>query len=158
MHRLKPQPSNRKTLAADLVEIARIGALFIDGDAVADLFAPGAENWTSGDDVNFKHGPFIDVKRTVLRIERIGAFRYFALVAVTRKDDPTKAEAVVCGMKNDLGIRPVPMTAAMKQCVKKDVVTTERDAKSGNVRAYAPIKTSEGDPLGFLMVATALKM
>jgi hypothetical protein len=152
VHRLKPPAKNRRTLAADLAEIARIGALFVDGDALADVFAPGAENWTSGDDVNFKHGPFIDLKRTVLKIERIGDFRYFALVARVRKDDPKMAEAIVCGMRNDLGNRPVPMTLAMKQCLKKDAITTERDATSGAVRACAPIKTTDGDPIGFLLL------
>lgn len=155
MHRLKPQPTDRRRLAADLAEIARIGALFMDGDALDDIFASGRD-WTSADDINFRHGPFIEVKRTVLKIERIGDFRYFALVAIIRQDDPKKVEAVVCGVRNDLGRAPVPMTAAMRQCVKKGEVTTEPHGKTDDVRAFAPIKTSDGDTVGLLVVHSAL--
>ena len=156
MHRLKPQPKSRQNLARKLAEIARIGALFIDGDALDNVFASGRD-WTSGDDINFRHGPYIEVKRTVLRIERIGDFRYFAAVSLVRQDDPAKCEAIVCGMRNDLGIRPVPMTPAMRRCVRKAEIAVERIPKTGDVRAYAPIKTSEGDTIGFLMVHTALR-
>ena len=155
MHRLKPQPKDRRRLAADLAEIARIGAMFIDGDALDDVFASGRD-WTSADDINFKHGPFIEVKRTILKIERIGDFRYFAAAALIRQDDPRKVEAVVCGTRNDLGRGPVPMTPAMRRCIKKGEIATERDEKTGDVRAFAPIKTSEADTVGFLMVHTAL--
>jgi len=155
LHRLKPQPTNRRRLAADLAEIARIGALFIDGDALDDIFASG-RNWTSGDDINFKHAPFIDVKRTVLKIERIGDFRYFAAALIIRQDDPRKVEPVVAGMQNALGRAPFPMNPAMRRCVKKNEVTTERIEKTGDVRAYAPIKTSEADTVGLLVVHTAL--
>lgn len=154
MHRLKPPPKNRRTLAADLAEIARIGALFLDGDAVEAIFASG-RNWTSGDDINFAHEPYIDVKRTVLQIERIGDFRYFATVALVRQDEPRNAEAVVCGMRNALGIRPVPMSPAMRHCIRKGQVTTESDAKSGFLRAFAPIQNSDAETIGFLMVHTA---
>ncbi len=155
MHRLKAQPKNRPNLEKELAEVARTGALFIDGDCVRDVFVPGAETWTSGDDINFRHGPFIEVKRTVLRIERIPPYRVFALVAVVRKDDPAKCEAVVCGLNNAFGQRPVPMSGAMKRCVAKGVITTERTPRK-DFRAFAPIKNSEGEPAGFLMVFTAL--
>lgn len=155
MHRLKPQPTTKRGLDAKLAEIARIGALFVDGDAADTIFASGRD-WTSGDDINFAHGPFIDLKRTVLKIERIADFRTFAAVALVRQDDPSKAEAVVCGMSNTLGVRPVPMTPAMKKCVKTGAVTTEKTPKTGDVRAFAPVKTSDGDTVGFLMVTTAL--
>jgi len=151
VHRLLPPPTSRRGLAAKIAEIARIGALFIDGDYVEAIFASGAE-WTSGDDINFAHAPYIDVKRTVLRIERIGPFRCFATVVRLRTDDRAKAEAVVCGMRNVLGIKPVTMTPAMRRCVRDGEVTTERIARSGQVRAYAPICSSDGDPVGFLMV------
>lgn len=157
MHRLKPQPKNRQNLDKRLAEIARIGALFVDGDALETVFASGRD-WTSGDDVNFAHAPFIEVKRTVLKIERIGDFRYFAAACLVRQDDPTKAEAVVCGMRNDLGIRPVPMTPAMRKCVKTGAVTTEKDARTGDVRAFAPVKNTDGELAGFLVVHTALGM
>jgi len=155
LHRLKPQPRSRRNLAAKLSEIARIGALFIDGDAVEDIFASG-RNWASADDINFAHEPYIEVKRTVLKIERIGEFRYFAAVALIRQDDPKNAEAVVCGMRNAFGISPVPMTPAMRQCIRRGIITTERDAKAGDVRAFAPIQNSDGEAVGFLMVHTAL--
>jgi len=151
VHRLKPPPKSSRGLAAQLAEVARIGALFLDGDLVESVFASGRD-WTSGDDINFAHAPYIETKRTVLRIERIAAFRTFATVALIRQDDPAQAEAVVCGMRNVFGIRPVPMSPAMRRCVARNVITTERDSRTRESRAFAPIANSEGETIGFLMI------
>ena len=88
----------------------------------------------------------------MLRIERIADFRCFATLALIRQDDPTKAEAVVCGMRNPFGIAPVPMTPAMRRCINKREITSE--TTHGRLRAYAPIANSDGEILGFLMVHT----
>ncbi|HUT34124.1 MAG TPA: hypothetical protein VNE39_11630 [Planctomycetota bacterium] len=151
MHRLKPPAKTTRALAARLKEVARIGALFVEGDFLEEVFASGRD-WKSGDDINFAHAPYIELKRTVLRIERIADFRCFATLALIRRDDPAKAEAVVCGMRNPFGIAPVPMTPAMLRCVKKGEITSETE--SGRVRAFAPIANSDGETVGFLMVHT----
>ena len=151
VHRLKPPAENTRNLAARLKEIARIGALFVEGDFLEDVFASGRD-WKSGDDINFAHAPYIELKRTVLRIERIADFRCFATLALIRQDDPTKAEAVVCGMRNPFGIAPVVTTPAMRRCVKKGEIASE--TVNGRLRAFAPIANSDGETIGFLMVHT----
>ena len=151
LHRLKPPAKGTRNLAVRLKEVARIGALFIEGDFLEQVFASGRD-WTSGDDINFAHAPYIELKRTVLRIEQIPDFRCFATLALIRRDDPAKAEAVVCGMRNPFGITPVPMTPAMRRCIEKGEITSE--TANGRVRAFAPIANSDGETIGFLMVHT----
>jgi hypothetical protein len=151
VHRLKPPAKGTRNLATRLEEVARIGALFVEGDFLEEVFASGRD-WQSGDDINFAHAPYIELKRAILRIEQIPDFRCFATLALIRRDDPAKAEAVVCGMRNPFGIAPIPMTPAMRRCVKKGEVTSE--TANGRVRAYAPIANSDGETVGFLMTHT----
>ncbi|MFO7899969.1 MAG: hypothetical protein R6V58_13025 [Planctomycetota bacterium] len=143
----------KKKLADTLAEVARIGALFMDGDAAEAVHADETSaTWTGADDVNFAHEPYINVKRTVLLVERMQDVPCRALFALRRTDAPSKLEAVVCGMENPHGRAPFPMNKPQRECIKKGVVTTELDSAAGAVSAYAPVRNSDNEVVGLLHV------
>lgn len=143
----------RKELADTLAEVARIGAMFIDGDAAEAVHADETSaTWTDADDINFAHEPYINVKRTVLLVERMQDVPCRALFALIRADDPSKLEAVVCGMENPHGRAPFAMNKPQRECIKKGVVTTETDSAAGAVSAYAPVRNSDHEIVGLLHV------
>jgi hypothetical protein len=150
----KPAMSPTKTKLLDtLTEAARIGAMFIDGDAAESVHTDQTSaTWTSGDDINLAHAPFLNVKRTILLIERMYDAPYNALFALIRADDPSKLEPVVCGMDSGPGRDPLKMSKAQRECVRKGKVTTETDTASGRTSAYAPVRNSDDEVVGVLYV------
>jgi hypothetical protein len=154
MHRLRPLPARTADVQDALVGIARTGTLFVNGDALENVFASGRD-WTSGDDINFAHEPFIELKRTVMAIERIGDFRYFACLALVRRDDPTKIESAVCGARNWMGVKPVDMTPSVRRCVQRDEVVGERARGVDAYDVAAPVKNSDGELAGLLLLRSA---
>ena len=154
MHRFKPQPTlSKKKLAAILAETARVGAMFLDGDALESVHASeSSATWTDADNINFAHAPFIAVKKTILTVERIPDFRCFACAFLKRADDPKLIEPVVAGRRNPFGRDPLKPTAAMREAMRKDTITTEVKVETDNVFAYAPVKNSDDETVGMLAV------
>jgi hypothetical protein len=148
-----PPNTSKKQLRNALAEIARIGAIFLDGDAAECVHADDTSaTWTSGDDINFAHEPFLNVKRTILLIERMHDIPYGALFALRRADDPAKLEAVVCGMENPAGRAPFLMSKAQRECIRNGQVTTETDPESDLLSAYAPVRNSDDEIVGLLQI------
>ncbi|MCG3179196.1 MAG: hypothetical protein BIFFINMI_01529 [Phycisphaerae bacterium] len=80
-----------------LAEVARIGALFIEGEDCENLLVPEARQWTDPDDINFDAKVAVGVKKTLLRIERIERFPYHAIIWRRRPDDPDRGEIMLAG-------------------------------------------------------------
>ena len=139
-------------LKKDLAEIARIGALFMDGDAAEAVHATQTSaTWTDSDDINFAHDPYLNVKRTLLLIDRMQPFPYSCLFALRRADDPSLLEAVVCNMENPHGRAPFVPSPAQRRCITQGKATTEAD-RAGRVSAYAPVRNSDDEIVGLLHV------
>jgi hypothetical protein len=83
-----------------LGEAARIGALFIEGEDCINALTPESRTWTNADDINFDAAVAVPLKKTLLRIERIERFPYFAILWRRRPDDPQRVEVLLAGSKN----------------------------------------------------------
>lgn len=85
--------------AYELMEIARIGSLFLCGDWLEQAMTPERRAYTSGDDIDFEENSFNAVKRTLLLTERIDLSRrdITCCLWVRRPDDPDRAETLIAG-------------------------------------------------------------
>lgn len=92
-------------IAMEIADIARIGLLFMDGDALARALNKPA--WIDSDDIDFNHDAFNAIKQVLLRIERIApAERLLGVVWTRRPDDGEACEAIVLGSKHAWGPEP----------------------------------------------------
>jgi hypothetical protein len=148
----KPKPPANMKEA--LMEIARIGALFLDGDAAEAVHAgPTSATWTDPDDINFAHEPYINVKRTLMLIERMQPFYYEVLFALRRADNHDLLEAVVCNLANPHGRGPFQPNKAQRDCIVAGKITAETTSP-GHISAYAPVRNSDDEIVGLLQALT----
>lgn len=81
----------------ELAEVARVGQMFIDGDACRRLWAPGSETFMAGDDMNYNNDVTVPVKQTLLRLERLSRVPCSTTLWRRRPDDPDSGEALLYG-------------------------------------------------------------
>ena len=101
-----------------LAEVGRIAALFIEGEDVIEALRPECRTWTDADDINFDAAVAVPLKKTLLRIEQIEPFTYYAILWVRRNDDPSRVEVILAGRRNSVldhgkGQRP-PIFGALR--------------------------------------------
>ena len=124
-----------KELVARLAEVARIGALFIEGEDVINALQPECRQWKLADDINFNAAVAVPLKKTLLRIEMIEKFPYYAIVWRRRPDDPKLAEPILAGRMNS------PYNLGKNQCVP--IFPALRQALDRGRPASAAIKDTE---------------
>ena len=113
-----------KQVQQRLAEVARIGALFLEGEDVLNALMPEARAWTLADDINFDPAVAVPLKKTLLRIEKIETqFPVYAIVWRRRPDDAARVEIVLAGRMNssfDQGKgKCPPMFPALKRVFDK---------------------------------------
>ena len=142
--RPRPRPLDAQQRAARLQELARLAALFIDGELVGQLLTEHGRLWTSGDDIDYRHAPFIALKKLVLRLEQAPADGRPAYVNVWRQrpDDPSKGEPLLAGMRvSPFGRGVVPMPRALRSAILNQRPASEV-APDGSVCVFAPLYDS----------------
>lgn len=92
--------------AAEVADVARIGLLFLDGDALEQAQREHAS--ADQDDIDYEYASFNSLKATLLRIERIRPdLRLFAALWQPQAGNPTVVAPVVCGSKKSCGAGPI---------------------------------------------------
>lgn len=146
--------------AADVADVARIGLLFLDGDALEQALNDHAS--ADQDDIDYDHEKFNSLKITLLRIERIRPeLRLFAALWQARPDNPGIVAPAVCGSKRSCGPGPIlwPPAAApywVAQPAHPDMtraLTTGEAVQRlwpGGVSWYFPVRNSDGEIAGLL--------
>ena len=81
----------------ELAEVARVGQMFVDGDACRKLWAPGHEKFMAGDDLNYDNDVTVPVKKTLLKLERLCRVPCSTTLWRRRPDDPESGEALLYG-------------------------------------------------------------
>jgi len=113
-----------KEVKAELAEVARIGQAFVDGDACRKLWAPDAQTFMTGDDMNYDNAVTVPVKKTLLRLERLARVACSVALWRRRPDAPDSGEALLfgsCGTPEgankptNRGYVPPKMTPQMKK-------------------------------------------
>ena len=90
----------RTELLGRLAEVARVGSMFIEGEDCVNLFTPASRTWTKADDINYDARVALPLKKTLLRIERIERFPYYAILWRRRPDMPDRVEILLAGRMN----------------------------------------------------------
>jgi hypothetical protein len=92
----------------DVMEIARIGSLFISGDCLEDVMPPdrkeyplkvtGGGRFALSDEIDFDEDNFNELKKTLLRIERIDPSRSLtSALWIRRPENADLGEVMVAG-------------------------------------------------------------
>lgn len=146
----------------DLLEIARIGALFILGDTLEEVMPPERREYpklaTSGgkfavtDEIDFAEEPFNALKRMLLLTERIDVQRNVASALwIRRPEDPGSAEVMVAGKALPTeGPGILPLWREIERAFAGS--PTRWDRESGET-VYYPIRNSEDDIVGVLEIS-----
>ena len=147
-------------VAADVAEVARIGLLFLDGDALEHILRDTVS--TDQDDIDYDYDSFNCLKITLMRIERIRPdLRLFAALWQFRPDNPGAAAAVVCGSKKCCGVGPIlwpPANAPywVAQPAAPELLKAFQSSNavqrlwSGGASWYFPVKDSDDEITGVL--------
>ncbi|MBW5446482.1 hypothetical protein GE107_10455 [Cohnella sp. CFH 77786] len=153
-------------IAYPLMEIARIGALFIPGDMLENvmpeerreypLLAGGATSeFAVGDEVDFVEENFNMLKRLLLLTERIDPERNpYAALWIRRPENPSRGEVMVAG-------RALPAEGYYIQPLWPEILRafdghpTRRQRNAGET-AYYPIRNSDEEIVGVLELTANL--
>ncbi|HZG58840.1 hypothetical protein [Paenibacillus sp.] len=149
-----------------LMEIARIGALFLPGDLLENvmpeerreypLLAGGASGeFAVGDEVDFVEENFNTLKRMLLLTERIDPERNpYTALWIRRPEQPSRGEVMVAG-------RSLPAEGYAIQPLWPEILQAFEGAPTRWQRAngetiYYPIRNSDEDIVGVLEVTANL--
>ena len=145
----------------DLIEIARIGVLFLPGDALENVMPPERREypllaWTGseyglGDEIDYVEDNFNAVKRTLLLIERIDPRRSAqSAVWIRRPESPDKGEVIVAG-----GTGPIEGTQIERlrpELERALAGTPTRLWRGWGETVYYPIRNSDEEIVGALEI------
>jgi hypothetical protein len=136
----------------ELMEIARIGVLYLNGDLIEEAMTPERRAYTSTDDIDFEEVSYNALKRTLLLTERIDTTRnIIAVLWVRRPDQPHKGEVLVAGKSlPEEGYDVVELNPAMNRALSG--LPTRRVRKNGET-VYYPVRDSDEDIVGMLEVS-----
>jgi hypothetical protein len=141
-------------MVGDLMDIAYIGSLFLEGDDLEDVMVPHRRVYTNGDDIDFDEERFNRLKITLLRIERIAPiFNVLTALWVKRPDNDQLCEILVAG-------RGLPPEGANIIKVWEEIDRAfsgipTRKLRLSNETIYYPIRNSDNELVGVLEVSAA---
>ena len=166
----------------ELMEVARVGQMFVDGDACRRALQPYAQTFMTGDDLDFDPEVCVPLKKTLLRLERLSRVPCSTALWRRRPDMPECVEALLFGSYSspmsdgkppNRGYQPPQMfpeirgafvdgKAAWKIMRRKAGVLIERglfrpvvDTRSDTVlELFVPVKDSMGEIAAVLEVFT----
>jgi len=133
----------------DIDNVARIGLMFIDGDKLEEVLLDKLS--TDYDDINYHHEYFMELKTTLMKIEKINPdLSLFAILWQLRPDNDNLSVPVIAG-----GSLPVerwfvtPVNEEMRK-----VFRTGKPAvfhRSGDASSYYyPVRNSAAEIVGVL--------
>lgn len=146
----------------ELLEIARIGALFIPGDVLEEVMPPERREYPKlaqaggkfalGDEVDFAEVPFNTLKRLLLLTERIDEARNIASALwIRRPEDPDSGEVMVAGRAlPEEGYAILPLWPEIERAFSGR--PTRWNRPNGET-VYYPIRNSDDEIVGVLEVS-----
>ncbi len=135
----------------ELARIARVGELFVEGDLCRKAWRPHAETFLRGDDMDYNPAAAVPLKKTLLRLERVGPFPCATTLWRRRPDMPEAGEPLLYGTLSspdgimkppNRGYVPAPMTREMKTVFLKG--GTAWKVEAGGARAVASLNRRPG--------------
>ncbi|TLS52690.1 hypothetical protein FE782_08660 [Paenibacillus antri] len=146
-----------------LLEIARIGALFLQGDQLEDVMPPERREYplrvanspnpfAVGDEIDFVEDHFNALKRVLLLTERIDPRRSpLTALWIRRPEQPTHGEVMVAG--SGLPREGSHIQELWPEILRAFSGLPTRWDREGGTTVYYPIRNSDEDLVGVLEVS-----
>jgi hypothetical protein len=142
-----------------LMEIARIGALFIPGDLLEEVMPPERRDYpvkvqskgefALGDEIDFDEDNFNALKKLLLLIERIDLERdLYTVLWILRPENPTTGEVMVAG--KSLPIEGPDIQKMWPEILRAFNGSPTRWDRPVGQTVYYPIRNSNEDIVGVL--------
>ncbi|MDG0792525.1 hypothetical protein OMP38_17830 [Cohnella ginsengisoli] len=143
-----------------LMEIARLGALFLPGDFLEDVMPPERREYplkvagtdsqfALGDEVDFVEDHFNALKRVLLLTERIDPLRRpYAALWIRRPENPALGEVMVAG--GSLPSEGADIMPLWPEILRAFSGRPTRRDRGGGQTVYFPVRNSDEDIVGVL--------
>jgi len=144
-------PNRKMTLdeiKRELAEVARIGQVFVEGDLCRRAWKPHAVHFMKGDDMDYDPVATVPLKKTLLRLEKIGRVPCGTTLWRRRPDLPDRGEALLFGRvagspdggdkPANRGYQPPLLSKELKQVFLKGKAAWKMNSKTPAVRLHPP--------------------
>ena len=174
---------NLDEVKTQLLELARVGQAFVDGDLCRAMLQPYAETFAGGDDLDLNPAACVPVKKVLTRLERLSRVPCSTAIWRRRPDSPDRVEVLLFGAASLPGVdkppvrgyQPPPMfpeikpsflrgrttihlTPVKNALAKRGIGQAVRDVKDDALlRLFAPIRDSMGEIAVVLEIFTAIQ-
>ncbi len=153
-------------LERTLDDIARVASVMVDGDVCQRIVTARAEEyivkghprdkWFGSDNYDVNHGPYIQTKKTLMRLARLNPAYYDVNLWMPIGDSPRKIHVVI---RNDreisqfwtFGTLVQDMIPEMREVLETGKRVTVQQ-KPGILSVLAPVRNSLGDVVGLVEV------
>lgn len=141
-------------MVSNLMDIAYIAALYIEGDDLEEVMEPHRRVYPNGDEIDFDEERFNRLKIALLRAERISPERQvLAVLWVRRPDDESKCEVMVAGR----GLPPEGpgILQVWPEIARAFGGMPTRKLRTAGETVYYPIRNSNHELVGALELSAA---
>jgi hypothetical protein len=136
----------------DLMEIARIGVLYIPGDLLEEVMPEQCRNYLDGDGIDFVEAHYNTLKRMLLLTERIDLQRQVSTALwVKRPHRPELGEVMVAG--KSLPIEGHGIVTLWPEINRAFTGTPSRIDRAAGETVYYPVRNSDEEIVGVLEVS-----
>ena len=161
-------PRTRASVARDLDEIGRIACVMVDGDLCRQIMTRRSlermfvvdpkDPWAASDDFNVNHEPYIQVKKTLIRLSRLLTYPCDVNLWMPFENRPDKIQILIRNANEwsqfwtwgDLNQDMIPV---MKQVLETGVRQTVTQ-KAGMISVLAPVRDSLDEIVGLVEVVS----
>lgn len=157
-------------IPAQLNEVARIASVMVDGDVCERIITDRAherllktdprDQWAGADNFDVHHPAYIQTKKTLIRLARLGPPHTDVNLWMPLPNDPERIQIVIRNA-NEIsqfwkwGELHQPATPEMKEVLRNGRRKTVT-ARPGFVSVLAPVSNSLGDVVGLVEVVVQL--
>jgi hypothetical protein len=102
---LSAQQRTKEALASDLQEVARVASVMLEGDLCERIMTPRAlqrmfavdpnDPWAGGDNFDVNHEPFVQTKKTLMRLSKLVPYPVDCNLWMPFKQDPKKIQILI---------------------------------------------------------------
>jgi hypothetical protein len=165
------QERNREALAKDLENIARVATAMVDGDVCQRIMTERAlskmflidpkDPWIGGDNFDVNAEPFIQIKKTLMRLARLVEYPVDCNLWMPFKDKPGKIQVLIRNRYEmsqfwSFGQLYTDAIPEMKEVLNTGKPLTVQ--KRGNIQSVlTPVYNSLGDIVGLVEVVSRIQ-
>ncbi len=164
-------PKSIDELKKSLDEVARVGAVMVDGDVCQRIMTARAkeymvkkdprDQWIDGDNFDVNAEPYIRTKKTLMRLARLVSFPCDVNLWMPLDNMPGRVQVLIRNVHEMSQFWSFGQLHQVLQPEMKQVLSTgERVAvtrRAGMVSVLAPVHNSLGDIVGFLEAVAQVK-